>query len=324
MGTAPRKKGNTTGKAVGQTKPTNKSAKKANPALTPEELDDLQALIGLLGFLPGLGIGADLVNAAISAIRGDFAGALFDLFSAIPIIGDAGKGAKVIKDIDKYLGVINRLQATVIKKIPNKTIANKLQKVLNEAKEELNKQKLNNKKPQTAKTSNNKKPEKKTQKDSTVKKTKRKLKCGEFGSYGNLSDGTDANGHERDHVPSKAALIEFAENRRGRRLTDSEKRKLERAGDAIAIPKEAHANVSPTYKSKNKPLIKTDGASAEALVAAAKRDTEAIHKSIRKYSNVACKKAYAKAARSIRNRSPAFYERLIDDIIPPPQKPKKK
>lgn len=155
MGIAPRKRNNTTGRTIGQTKSTNKPANQANPPLSKQELDDLQALIGLLGFLPGLGIGADLINAAISAIRSNLAGALFDLFSAIPAIGDAAKGAKVIQDIDKYLGVVNRLQNTVIKKIPNKTIANKLQKVLNEVKEELNKQKSVNKKQETGKGNNN-------------------------------------------------------------------------------------------------------------------------------------------------------------------------
>ncbi|OOS08342.1 hypothetical protein SAMN02745664_11655 [Moraxella cuniculi DSM 21768] len=310
MGIAPRKKGNTTGKAVGQTKPTNKSAKKANPALTKQELDDLQALIGLLGFLPGLGIGADLVNAAISAIRGDFAGALFDLFSAIPIIGDAGKGAKVIKDIDKYLGVINRLQATVIKKIPNKTIANKLQKVLNEAKEELNKQKLNNKKPKPAKTSNNKKPQKKTQKDSTVK-PKPKLKCGQSGTYKDLKKSTGDNKYDRDHIPSKAALKKRAAELKGDELTKEEAKAIDDAGWTIAIPKQAHKDASPTYGNKNKNLIQKD---ANDLAGAAQRDIKAMRDKIGKYDK-GCAKKYRTETNKILKKTNADYDRMLENIL---------
>ncbi len=314
MGIAPRKtgrQGNTIGKTVGQTKSTNTSAKKANPALTKQELDDLQALIGLLGFLPGLGIGADLVNAAISAIRGDFAGALFDLFSAIPIIGDAGKGAKVIKDIDKYLGVINRLQATVIKKIPNKTIANKLQKVLNEAKEELNKQKLNNKKPKPAKTSNNKKPQKKTQKDSTVKKTKPKLKCGQSGTYKDLKKSTGDNKYDRDHIPSKAALKKRAEKLKGKPLTKEEAKAIDNAGWTIAIPKQAHKDVSPTYGNKNKGLIQKD---ADDLAKAAQRDIKAMRAKITKYDK-GCATKYKAETDKIFNKTNADYDKMLKSIL---------
>lgn len=315
MGIAPRKTGkggNTIGKTVGQTKSTNTSAKKANPALTKQELDDLQALIGLLGFLPGLGIGADLVNAAISAIRGNFMGALFDLFSAIPIIGDAGKGAKIITDIDKYLGVVNRLQSTVINKIPNKTIANKLKQVLKEVKEELNKQKSNNKKPEPAKTNNNKKPEKKTQKDSTVKKTKRKLKCGESGTYKDLKKSTGDNKYDRDHIPSKAALKKRAEKlNRGRKLTSNQAKAIDNAGWTIAIPKQAHKEVSPTYGGRNNSLIKDD---ADDLAKAAQRDIKAMRAKIAKYDK-GCATKYKAETEKIFSKTNADYDKMLRHIL---------
>lgn len=316
MEIAPKKKSNTTGRTVGQTKSANNSANQSNLPLTKQELDDLQALIGLLGFLLGLGIGADLINAAISAIRGDFAGALFDLLSAIPAIDDAAKGAKVIQDIDKYLGVVNRLQNTVIKKIPNKTIANKLQKVLNEAKEELNKQKSTRKKQEAAKGNNNQQTTKSTQKDATVTNNKHLLKCGEFDKYGKLTRETLANGYERDHVPSKAGLVKYAQDnlvKKGVKLTKGQKDAIGRAGLTIAIPKQAHKDVSRTYgRSRNtdKQITKD----AKDLVEAAKKDTEAISKELDKYEP-RCKKAYDAAAKIITSKTKADYDKILKEVL---------
>lgn len=300
---------NTRGPLRAPTRSSGGNANQANPPLTNQELDDLQALIGLLGFLPGLGIGADLINAVISAIRGDFMGALFDLFSAIPAIGDAAKGAKVIKDIDKYLGVVNRLQNTVIKKIPNKTIANKLQKVLNEAKEELNKQKLSNKKQETGKGNNQQQKDKKPN-DTTVK-GKPKLKCGQSGTYKELKKSTGDNKYDRDHIPSKAALKKHAEKLKGKKLSDAEKTAIDDAGWTIAIPKQAHKEVSPTYGKRNESLIKGD---ADDLAKAAQRDIEAMRDKIDKYDK-GCAKKYKAETEKILKKTNADYDRMLKDIL---------
>ncbi|HLL05836.1 MAG TPA: hypothetical protein VK539_35020 [Myxococcaceae bacterium] len=60
-----------------------------------EILDGLQTVLDLVGFIPGLGEVADLTNAGISAMRGNYLEAALSLISIIPGVGDAiGKGAK--------------------------------------------------------------------------------------------------------------------------------------------------------------------------------------------------------------------------------------
>ncbi len=60
-----------------------------------EILDGLQTVLDLVGFIPGLGEVADLTNAGISAMRGNYLEAALSLISLIPGVGDAlGKGAK--------------------------------------------------------------------------------------------------------------------------------------------------------------------------------------------------------------------------------------
>jgi hypothetical protein len=58
-------------------------------------LDGLQTALDVVGFIPGIGEAADLVNAGISAARGNYLEAGLSLVSLIPGVGDAvGKGAK--------------------------------------------------------------------------------------------------------------------------------------------------------------------------------------------------------------------------------------
>lgn len=97
--------GNTNGRIVGQPPASEKSAKEANPPVkseTPEEesegdgwLDGLQMGLDVAGLAPGVGAAADVLNAGISLLRGDYAGAAFSLFAAIPGIGDAAAVGKM-------------------------------------------------------------------------------------------------------------------------------------------------------------------------------------------------------------------------------------
>lgn len=60
-------------------------------------LDALQFGLDLAGLIPGLGEPFDLINAGISAGRGDYIGASLSLAAAVPIVGmaaTAGKGAR--------------------------------------------------------------------------------------------------------------------------------------------------------------------------------------------------------------------------------------
>ena len=58
-------------------------------------LDAMQGGLTALGFAPGVGAVADLVNAGISAGRGDFVGAAFNSASAMPGLGDAFAAGKI-------------------------------------------------------------------------------------------------------------------------------------------------------------------------------------------------------------------------------------
>lgn len=65
--------------------------------LTPEDiLDGIQTALDLAGFFPGLGAIPDLLNASIYAFRGDMVNAGLSVAAAVPGIGDAAAGAKLI------------------------------------------------------------------------------------------------------------------------------------------------------------------------------------------------------------------------------------
>jgi RHS repeat-associated protein len=58
-------------------------------------LDGVQLVLDGAGFLPGIGIAADLVNAGIHLARGNYVEAGMSAFSALPLVGDFGKAAVI-------------------------------------------------------------------------------------------------------------------------------------------------------------------------------------------------------------------------------------
>jgi hypothetical protein len=65
--------------------------------LTATEIaDGIQLGLDFVGFAPGVGIAADVLNAVISAGRGKYGEALFNLAAAVPFYGDGAKGAKML------------------------------------------------------------------------------------------------------------------------------------------------------------------------------------------------------------------------------------
>jgi hypothetical protein len=56
-------------------------------------LNWIQDGLSAIGFIPGVGIIADLLNAGVSVLRGNYADAAISLISAIPLAGDAVGGA---------------------------------------------------------------------------------------------------------------------------------------------------------------------------------------------------------------------------------------
>ena len=60
-------------------------------------LDGIQIALDVAGFVPGFGAISDLTNAAISALRGNWAEAGMSVLAAVPIIGDAAAGVKIAR-----------------------------------------------------------------------------------------------------------------------------------------------------------------------------------------------------------------------------------
>ncbi|HCI1801438.1 hypothetical protein [Pseudomonas aeruginosa] len=99
--------GNTQGRVNGEAPATGKSADDSNAEVeseTPAEddtgdkiLDGLQLGLDVVGLIPVVGEIADLANAGISLARGDVAGAVLSLASAIPFVGWAGTAGKAAR-----------------------------------------------------------------------------------------------------------------------------------------------------------------------------------------------------------------------------------
>lgn len=85
--------------------------REAEVQLSAEELlDGLQMVLDTAGMVPGLGALPDLLNACISACRGDWTNAGLCLFAAIPGIGDAAGATKLIKNSAKMARKSKKLQ----------------------------------------------------------------------------------------------------------------------------------------------------------------------------------------------------------------------
>lgn len=68
---------------------------KEKQGLKPESvLDGIQLALDAAGLVPGVGAIPDLLNASISALRGDWTAAGLSVLAAVPVIGDAATAAK--------------------------------------------------------------------------------------------------------------------------------------------------------------------------------------------------------------------------------------
>jgi len=73
-------------------------------------LNTIQTSLDVAGFIPGVGIVPDLVNAAIYAANKDFLNATISTVAAIPFYGDAVKGLSMSTKTAK---IINKTKKTV-------------------------------------------------------------------------------------------------------------------------------------------------------------------------------------------------------------------
>ena len=74
-------------------------------------LDGIQLALDAAGFAPGVGAIPDLINASISALRGNWADAGMSLLAAVPLIGDAAAGVKIAKNGLKLVKSTKKVKA---------------------------------------------------------------------------------------------------------------------------------------------------------------------------------------------------------------------
>ena len=73
-------------------------------------LDGVQMALDVAGMAPGVGAIPDLLNAAISVVRGDWVGAGLSVVAAVPLVGDVAGGARIA-----YRGAVKASRAKKIK-----------------------------------------------------------------------------------------------------------------------------------------------------------------------------------------------------------------
>jgi len=136
-----------------------------------------------------------------------------------------------------------------------------------------------------------------------------KMKCGELNQYGEQKKNTSAKGkRDRDHIPSKKALLAKAKERKGAKLKPCQKKAISDGALTVVIPKRAHKRVSPTYGGRGKKL------NDKNLQKAAERDTKKMEKAMKDYDKN-CVAAYKRAAAEIRKITNKQYNAWIDKML---------
>ena len=292
--------------SAGKAEDANAAVKVDTPEIT--KLDALQMLLDVVGLIPGFGAPADLLNSLVSAMRGDWLGAGLSLVGVIPIAGEAATAAKIAKNSERYLAGVRKVATEVVPHLPKS-----MQKPIKEAIEAAEKKidelaGKTHKAPDTEvpKPSGEKKPGSKS-------KPKKKMKCGEYGKYGELKKKTGDGKYDRDHIPSKAALKAKAkELNGGEELSSKQKTAIDNWGNAIAIPRKAHEDHSPTHSQS----LADAAVDSENLAGSARRDVEAMLKHIDEYDeDGGCKKAYQKASKRVLRMSNEDYAKALQDIL---------
>jgi hypothetical protein len=145
------------------------------------------------------------------------------------------------------------------------------------------------------------------------------LKCGELGAYGDQKDVTGDGSLNRDHIPSKKALLTKAEEMMyPKALSEAQRDAIVNSALSICVPTGLHQTVSPTYGGRNAQIME-DGlpryeSDANKLQEAAQRDTERMHKKLEKVDEE-CAKAYAKAATKVNAITDEQYTDWLADIL---------
>ncbi len=272
------------------------------------KLDALQMLLDVIGLVPGFGAPADLLNGLVSAMRGDWWGAGLSLVGVVPIAGEAATAAKIAKNSERYLAGVRKVADEIVPHLPEG-----MQKPIKEAIEAAEK-KIDELAGKTRKAEEAEAAPKPTGEkgEGAKSKPKKKMKCGESGSYGDLKKKTGDGKFDRDHIPSKAALKERAAELKGEPLSAAEKRAIDNGADAIAIPRQAHIDHSPTHGQS----IAEAAKDAKDLAGSAARDIAAMLDKIDEYdADGGCKDAYKKASDAILKKSNKDYDDWLEKLI---------
>jgi hypothetical protein len=303
---------NTTGVLKGPSGASGAKADEASPEIVVtaaeiSKLDALQMLLDVVGLIPGLGAPADILNAIISGARGDWLGAGLSLVGVVPVAGEAATAGKIAKNSEKYAAAVAKVADEVLPYLP-KRVQDKLRPAIDAAKKKIDE--LGGKKPKAEPEVPPKAKDEGT--DGKKVKPKKKMKCGESGTYGDLKKKTGEGKFDRDHIPSKAALKARAKALQRGKLSKAQEAAIDKAGSAIAIPRQAHVDVSPTYGQTAAEAARD----SKNLAGSAKRDVEATLSQIDQYDeDGSCRKAYQTAADKIMQMDNADYDRMLLEIL---------
>jgi hypothetical protein len=136
-----------------------------------------------------------------------------------------------------------------------------------------------------------------------------KMKCGELNQYGVQKKKSGGGKRDRDHIPSKGALLQKAEQIKGGPLKPCQRSAIINGALTVVIPKAAHQQVSPTY-GQSVADAKKD---SKDLAGSAERDTKRMER--RGKLDPACAKAYRKAARKIRKITNRQYTNWLKKML---------
>jgi len=296
-----------------------------NPPVAPDAAEEegwwgkaspwVHGALGVASFVPGLSVVTGAADAAIYAAEGEMVEAGLAVASMVPggkVVTTAGKAVKGAAGAMKGARATDEA-AKVAKAAKQAEGVNEAVRVTREAQDAARLRKAGEE------AAHLKKAEEKAVagggrkgRDGARIKRRKRLKCGEYGRYGPLKKKNGDGQFDRDHIPSKAALKKRAEELLGRQLKPSEARKIDAASEAIAIPREAHINASPSYGQ----TAAEAAIDAKNLAGSARRAVEAMLKAIDEYDpSGGCKKKYKKAAGRVLRMNNDDYDSFLINVI---------
>ncbi|SUB81858.1 Uncharacterised protein [Pragia fontium] len=148
------------------------------------------------------------------------------------------------------------------------------------------------------------------------------IDCGQLGDYGVLQKKDNRPGddmaYERDHIPSKQALIEKAKSLISPKVLSEEAiKRIVANSKAIVIPRMAHQKISPTFGGRQRQKIeemKRTLWDADHLSKAAQRDIESMLGK-HEYLPEPCRTKYEESANEILKKTDKDYEAFLWRMI---------